>query len=41
MCRGESSVEDWWTMCVPSSPSGERELVMDHSHSGQNQEVGN
>ena len=22
MCRAGSSVEDWWTMCIPSSPSG-------------------
>ena len=22
MCRGDSSVEDWWTMCVQSAPPG-------------------
>ena len=28
MCRGGSSAEDWWTMCIPSSLSGVK-LVLD------------
>ena len=38
MCRGESSAEDWWSMCVPTSLSGVK-IGPGPSDNGQNQKV--